>query len=600
MKKLKYKTLSNITFLLKDMFKVYPILVVFIFIQTAMSIVVPVLNVYLPKMALDAISTPSHLNSLIYTGIVLVIAIALKSFSEHAKYMYYNDMRTHYLTNLFYKSLRVNYQTLESPEGINLYERSFGTLVRGDWSGTSKMTVAMIDIFVNVVTFFIFTAILSRLNIVIIVILMVLTILNYLLMTHAQKYEYSYKDQLATNERKTYYLEETPKNVGFAKDIRLYGMKQFFINKRDEVINEYLSLVNKTSQRYLYARWFNTVTEFIRDALAYSYLIYATIQGTVTVSEFVLYFGAIMKFSSFVKSIIEDLTELNGANIQMNDLRLYFELDDAPEEEIDMEFAKYDIEFKNVYFSYDGSDEYQLENLSFKINHNENIALVGRNGAGKTTIVKLLCGFYKPTQGDILINGINTKNIPIKNMYELFSTVFQELYTPPFSILENISMTEKSKSNIDKVKETLQKVGMYEHINTLPYKEDTILGEITDDSIKLSGGQKQKLLMARAMYKDAPIYIFDEPTSALDPIAENETYNDFHEHSKNKTTLYISHRLASTRFCDRILFLDDKHITEEGSHHELMQIDGAYKHMFDVQSKYYKEGGKANEELQYT
>ncbi len=600
MKKLKYKTMSNIRFLLSDMLKVYPILVLFIFIQTIMSIIVPVLNVYLPKLALDAIDTPGHLNTLIIVGVALVVATMLNSFSKQAKYMYYNDMRTFYLKNLFYKSLRVRYQITESPEGIGMFERSFGSLIRGDWSGTSKMTVAMVDIFVNVVTFIIFSVILSQLNPVIIIILLLLTVLNYLFVTHAQKYEYTFKEKFATNMRKGYYLEDTPKNAEFAKDIRLYGMKKFFIEKRKEVIDEFVELTNKTRQRYLYAGIFNALTEFIRDGLAYAYLIYATVNGSVSVAEFVLYFGAIMKFSSFVKNIIQNLSELNNANIQMNDLRLYFELEETSGATNDISVAKYDIEFKDVYFSYDGSDEYQLEDLSFKINNLENVALVGRNGAGKTTIVKLLCGFYRPTKGDILINGINSKNIPEKTMYELFSTVFQELYTPPFTVLENVSMQEKEKTDLDRVNRALEEVGLLEHIKSLKHQENTLLGELTEDSIKMSGGQKQKLLMARALYKNAPVYIFDEPTSALDPIAENETYNHFHSLSKNKTTLYISHRLASTRFCDRILFLEDKRISESGSHEELMNTDGSYKHMFDVQSKYYKEGGKKNEELQYT
>ena len=248
------------------------------------------------------------------------------------------------------------------------------------------------------------------------------------------------------------------------------------------------------------------------------------------------------------------------------------------------------IEFRNVSFTYEGSEKPVLTNVSFKINADEKIALVGNNGAGKTTIVKLLCGLYPPTSGEILIDGKSINDIGVEKYQDMISVLFQDTSPIALSIAENVCGCEPKDVDRKKLQDCLEKAGLLEKVNTLTKKEETYITPILDEKgVVLSGGETQKLLLAKAMYKDGPMLILDEPTSALDPIAESRIYEEYNQLANKKTAVFISHRLASTKFCDRILFLDNGQIVEEGSHDQLMKNGGKYREIFDIQSHYYKE-----------
>lgn len=226
--------------------------------------------------------------------------------------------------------------------------------------------------------------------------------------------------------------------------------------------------------------------------------------------------------------------------------------------------------------------------MSFKVSKGENIAIVGENGAGKTTAIKLLCGLYYPTKGDILINGKSSRDFSKESYFDLFSVVFQDHNFLPLTVAENICA--RADYDKEKLSYALQKAGIDGKINSLEKKENTyMVKDVYKDAADFSGGEKQKLLLAKAIYKNAPVLILDEPTAALDPIAENELYLKYNEMTDNKISFFISHRLSSTRFCDRILFISDGRITEEGTHDELMAQKGAYYRMYQLQSYYYKE-----------
>ncbi len=216
---------------------------------------------------------------------------------------------------------------------------------------------------------------------------------------------------------------------------------------------------------------------------------------------------------------------------------------------------------------------------------------MGRNGAGKTTLVKLLSGLYQPSDGNIQINDTNIKEYNRDEYYSIISPVFQDIYLFPVSIAQNVALCEDSEINQNKLSQAIQFAGLQNKIDSLPNGQNTVLlKSVVDDAIELSGGEKQKLALARALYKDGLLLILDEPTAALDPIAENDIYLKYNEFARDKTSIFISHRLASTRFCDRILFLDEGKIIETGSHDELMALNGKYAEIFNMQSHYYREG----------
>lgn len=295
----------------------------------------------------------------------------------------------------------------------------------------------------------------------------------------------------------------------------------------------------------------NALVLLLRDGIAYTYLIYSVTSQRITVPEFTLYFGAITAFSGFVNSIVTSLNQLNGANLQMNSLRAFLDQTDRPEPENPInltELNDFSIEFRDVCFSYKPDSPLVLNHLNLKIQTGEKVALVGLNGAGKTTIVKLLCGFYQPNSGQILIGGKDIRNFRKEDLFSLFSTVFQDIYIPPFTVAENISLQGVENTDRNRVQSCLIKVGLWDKISQCGMGMDTPMTKELTDGLVLSGGEQQKLLMARALYKDAPVFILDEPTAALDPIAESQTYEQFHKLAANKTTLYISSSPGSTRF----------------------------------------------------
>ena len=244
----------------------------------------------------------------------------------------------------------------------------------------------------------------------------------------------------------------------------------------------------------------------------------------------------------------------------------------------------------NVSFRYPGTEKDILHNINLTIPAGERLAIVGLNGAGKTTLVSLLCGLLDPTEGRVLLNGKDICIFDRQAYYRLFSTVFQNFSLLKISLAEEISL-QMEHTDRERVQLCLEKAGLLEKVCELPKGMDTHTNrDIWEDGVQLSGGQIQRLLLARALYRDAPILLLDEPTAALDPLAENELYLKYDEMTAGKTSLFISHRLASTRFCDRVLFLKNGSIAEEGTHETLMKAGGEYAALFEVQSQYYQEG----------
>ena len=347
----------------------------------------------------------------------------------------------------------------------------------------------------------------------------------------------------------------------------------------------------KVEKRRLLVDLVGTVCTVARNGIAYWYLIRLALRNGLGVPEFLLYFTAASTFTTWVLGILTDLSKLNKQSLDISQVREFLDYPEPFRGQAPVpKAAQYELRLEQVSFRYPEAEKDTITNMNLTIHPGERLAIVGLNGAGKTTLVKLLCGLLDPTEGRVLLNGQDIRTFDRAEYYRLFSAVFQDYSLLCTTVAENVAQTA---SNIDeeRVWKCLQKAGLTEVIQALPQGIHTHVGrDVFLDGVLFSGGQTQRLMLARALYKGSPILFLDEPTAALDPIAEDDIYRKYSAMTEGKTSLFISHRLASTRFCDRILFLDQGKIAEEGTHEMLLALGGGYAKLFEVQSRYYQEG----------
>jgi ATP-binding cassette subfamily B protein/ATP-binding cassette subfamily C protein len=356
-------------------------------------------------------------------------------------------------------------------------------------------------------------------------------------------------------------------------------------------------VVKKIYNKQFALSLFELLMLLIQDGVAYFLIIFSYYNHLIDVGDVTLYLLATITLSQTIRTFLDNLREAN-TNLQYS--TSYFDyIEDKSYYSKTGNHKRFDygtqleIEFKNVSFQYNNTNNKVLDNVSFKINAGEKIAIVGINGAGKSTIVKLISGLLFPDNGEILINGINVKDFDNQEYSSMFSTVFQDVTVYATTILENVGGDNYS---IDRVKECITRVGLKSKVESLPLQYNTQLLKVLDNKgIELSGGENQKLAIARALYKQCNCVILDEPTSALDALTEASIYQSFNELVNKSTDIYISHRLSSTKFCDRILLFNKSGLVEEGSHDSLMELKGDYYNMFVVQGKYYQQGSKEND-----
>lgn len=594
----KHSVISNFFFWVKYYLKQEPQIFWISLADIMLGPAFQMLALYFPKVTLELVErrVPPERLLLILGGYTLLY-LGSRGLSQGL--VYYNDMtmnkeRQNVVFRLFLKSLRIDYTYTESEEGRNAFRKAVGVQNNGDASASSHFVFLIRSLMGTVITFVLYSAVLGSLNLWMVLILLALAAAGYLLDLRENRYHNSLRQEEAVNDKHYFYMKSAMGDASAAKDIRIFGMGAWLRERMDRVMETTERIARKKALWIWKNGFWGRSLNLIRDLGAYAYLTFMAVTGDMTVSDFVLYFGAITGFSGFVRQAASGLAGLRQASDETDCVRNYLE---RPEEDMDRGNRHIDelvrpvsVEFRDVSFSYHTGEKRTevFSGLNLKIRPGEKLALLGVNGAGKSTLVKLLCGFYEPEKGEILLNGINAAEFPRAERYSLFSVVFQEAFFPPVRVDEGIVLKEAESIDPDRLRQALEKAGMWEVFQEKGITPDRYMGKMKTDGVELSGGQNQRLLLARALYQDGSILILDEPTAALDPVAESQVYQSYQEFSRGRTSIFISHRLASTGFSDRIVLLEGGKIVETGSHRELMEKNGRYAEMFRLQSSYYQ------------
>lgn len=585
---------SNLKYMLKNWIAWDKKSLIYFFIRVPALVFQPIITAYIPKAMIDCITEGVTVGRLtLVVGLLSVLLVLTTWFTPFMQELLNGSariIRMRYAVLAFRKNLYTDYKNIESPHGREKNKRAM-EFYRSYYSGSSDFLDSCNQFCVCIVGIITSLALIYKINMIMILIILATCVCEFFLLKFLNKKEKKTKNERSKIFVRFDYYYNLCRDFSAAKDIRLYGFTDYFMLAVAKIIYELEAVNQKFARQNIKVGGTRALLNLLRELVAYVYLTYLVCCSRLSVSDFIFYFGIITGFSNWIMNAVYQYSNLERCCNDCAAFREFAESTDENDNKPDIDFKGIEsIEFQNVSFKYQSAEKSTINNMSFKVNKSENIAIVGENGAGKTTAVKLLCGLYYPTSGEILINGKSNRDFSGNSYFNLFSAVFQDYYFMPMTIAENICAT----SNYDKQKlfAAFEKAGISDKINTLPDKEKSyMIKDVYKDAVDFSGGEKQKLLLAKAIYKNAPVLILDEPTAALDPIAENELYLKYNEITSNKISFFISHRLSSTRFCDRILFIKDGKIAESGTHEELMALKGSYYRMYQIQSYYYKENG---------
>ena len=567
----------------------------FFFLWVPALVLQPLVTAYIPKAMIDAIDngvTVGNMTVIVaLLSLLLTLTIWLDPFMKELVRGGARIVRMRYAVMAFRKTLTTDYVNIESFEGREKQKRA-EAFYNARFSSGADFVEQCAHFLVCVIGVIASSVLLYKVNYFMILLILLTCVCEFFLLKFLKTKQSETTDNYSKLSGKFEYFYKLSKNAEASKDIKLYGFSDYLIKTAADFIYQIERINAKYTKQSAAISGVRALLNLVRELVAYAYLTYLVLKNRLSVSDFIFCFGIITGFSNWIMNLVFSFMEISRC---CTDCALYREFveESVSESKPEVDFGEVrSIEFSNVFFTYPASDTETIRNMSFKVNKGENIAIVGENGAGKTTAIKLLCGLYYPSKGDILINGRSSREFSSDSYFDLFSAVFQDYCFMPMTIAENI--TAEQAYDKERLFAAFDKAGIADKINSLSEKENTLMvKDVYKNAADFSGGEKQKLLLAKAIYKNAPVLILDEPTAALDPISENELYLKYNELTEDKISFFISHRLSSTRFCDRILFIKDGTVAESGTHEELMAKKGAYYRMYQTQSMYYREMGVA-------
>lgn len=565
---------------------------------TLLSLAISLTELFITPVILGFVERRAPLSALL-TAILTFLLLSIL----------FNGMRTYLDANWSYGkiTLRLTLISLLNNKASttsypNLLDGKFQKMLRKGFDSLNSNSAAgeavwdtLFCLFKDLLGFVIYFALLTAVNPALFIIIILITLAGYFINKPLSKYEYWHRKEIGAIDKGIFAMRDYADGAWLAKDIRLFGMEPWLKEVHSKFMNARKAFKRRAQNVYLWGNAADLILAFLRNGVIYAYLIRQALEGGLSASLFLLYFSAAGIFSSWITRILNDFLTLHSQSLELSNIIECINYPepfvfDQGESLVPDSSMKYELRLENVSFRYPETENDILSHVNLTLTPGEKLAIVGLNGAGKTTLIKLLCGFYDPDEGRVLLNGRDIREYNRRDYYRMFSAVFQNFTLLPASVAVNVAQTDGDIRR-ENVTECLEKAGLLDKVNSLPQQQDTLLNrEIYEDASALSGGETQRLMLARALYKDAPFVVLDEPTAALDPLAEADLYGKYHEMTQGHSSVYISHRLASTRFCDRIILIENGELAEEGTHESLLAKNGKYAKLFEVQSKYYKEG----------
>lgn len=554
---------------------------------------VPLTGVVMPKYIIDELTGLQRVEYLaVYVGALVLINLVgsiLLAYLEGAMFTSKSEVFSSFECMMAEKLMTCDFESLEDPGFLDIKEKAYRILY-AEGQGFGAVLDHAFNIAGKVFIFAGLVGVLSTLNIWMVLVFVALVLLNSAVESRVQKRYVSWDIEKAPIERRSAYLLNVIENFEYGKEERIYGLKDFLISRVAKHLGESDAFYKRQTRELNKSQYFTAVTSFFRDAISYIYLISKVIAGSIQIGSFTMYVGAVSQFSTAMNDMMSSIVNIRRFGLYYDELNKYINMPQTMregEKTVDSETGEYTIKFENVSFRYPGSEIYALKNVNITITPSEKLSIVGENGAGKTTFVKLLLRLYDPTEGRILLNGTDIREFDYDEYQNLMAAVFQDFRLFSFTLKENVCFNKECSDEV--VIDCLRRSGFGNKLDQLPKGIYTnVYKNFEEDGFEPSGGEGQKIALARALFKDTPVVILDEPTAALDPRAEYEMYQNFNKMSEGKTTIFISHRLSSSRFCDKIAVFAGGEIKEYGSHDELYSKDGMYHELFDMQAKFYQ------------
>ncbi len=585
------KYVENFRFVISLIWQTSPKFICAKFAIVLVNTISPFIMIIFPKLIIDSIigggDWISTFHLIAIMGIVLLVTTLLSTFLS-ATAQKYGDTIQYDLVRIYGKKvMSLNYEDLENPAVLDMFEKSKSGFNMYDFFDK------IVAVITNVLSFIGYAAILFTYSRLMLIVVVAVVVINLICNAKKNKYYYKAGEDAAPMNRKFAYLAGLMYGFDYAKEIKVGGLSDYITDKYDDNIVGFKKIFRTLYRHVFLLSGVSSLTSVIQTFTLYSVVAYSAIQKTISIGDFTMYISSISAASGCLLTIVSAMIDISKNTKYATDMRLFFEMERKTEMGgilPDRSANNVDIEFRNVSFKYPRTERYVLRHISFTVHSGEKISIVGKNGSGKTTLIKLLLRLYEPTEGEILVGGKNITDYDYKAYLSLFAPVLQDYKIFAFSCKENIELN--LEDNEERLMRAIHDSDLDEKISSLPNGVLTpVYKQFDENGVEFSGGENQKLAIARAIYKDAPIILLDEPTANLDPLAEYDIYTMIYHMLGNKTSFFVSHRLASGRFCDRIFVVDGGEIIADGPHDSIVKSCELYREMFEKQAQFYIDKG---------